>query len=67
MPRTKLTDRTVNTASVTMQDDTRMMVRGLANILQITVGSAHHLLTGILSLSRVCPRGTPQFRTVKQN
>ncbi len=33
MLRTKLTDRTVNTAAAIMQDDTRMMVRCLANIL----------------------------------
>ncbi len=32
-PRTKLTDRMVNTAAAIMQDDIRIMVRGLANIL----------------------------------
>ncbi len=52
-PRTKLTGRMVNTAAALMQDDARMMVRCLANILQIAVGSSHHLLTEILRLSCV--------------
>ncbi len=43
----------VNTAAAIMQDDARMTVRGLANIRQIAVGSAHHVLTEILGLSRV--------------
>ncbi len=45
---TKLTDRMVNTAVAIMQDNARMMVRGLVNILQIVAGSAHHILTEIL-------------------
>ncbi len=53
-PHTKLTDRMVNTAAAIMQDDTWMMVKGLTNILQIAVGSAHHLFTEILGLSRMC-------------
>ncbi len=36
-----------------MRDDPQMMVRGLENILQIVVGSAHHLLTEILGLSHM--------------
>ncbi len=60
-PHTKLTDRTVNTAAAIMQDDARMMVRDLANILQIVVGSTHQLLTEILGLSHVCARCIPQL------
>ncbi len=43
-------DRMVNTAAAIMQDDAQMMVRGLANIQQVVVGSTHHLLTEILGL-----------------
>ncbi len=64
-PRTKLTDRTANTAAAIMQDDTRMMIRGLANILQIAVSSAHHLLTEILGLSCVCAHWIPWLLTAE--
>ncbi len=55
----KLTDRMVNTAAAIMQDDARMMVRGLANILQITEGSTHHLSTEIIGLLRACASWIP--------
>ncbi len=64
---TKLTDRTVNTAAAIMQDDAQIMVRGLAHILQITVSSAHHLLTEILSLSRMCACWIPRLLMVEHN
>ncbi len=63
--QTKLTVRMANTAAAIMQDNTRMMVRGLANILQIVVGSAHHLLTEIHGLSHMCAPWIPQLPTVE--
>ncbi len=62
---TKLTDRTANTAAAIMQDNARMMVSDLANILQIAVDSAHHLLIKILGLSRVRACLIPRLITVK--
>ncbi len=61
----KSTDTMVNTAAAIMQDDTRMTVRGLANILQIVIGSAHHLLAEILDLSSMCVCWIPRLLTVK--
>ncbi len=55
----------VNTAAAVMQDDAQMMVKGLANTLQIVVGSAHHLLTEILGLSRMCALWIPRFLMVE--
>ncbi len=40
--RMKLTDRMVNTAAAIMQDDTRITVRSLINILKIVVNNTHH-------------------------
>ncbi len=61
----KLPDKMVNTATAIMRDNTRMTVRGLANILQIAVGSAHHLLTEIRGLSHMRARWIPRLLTVE--
>ncbi len=65
VPHTKFIDRMVNTAAAITQDNAQMTVRGLANILQIAVGSVYHLLIEILGLLRVCAHWIPRLLMVK--
>lgn len=62
-PITKLTEITRNTGATLLADDPRMTLRELANILQVSLGSAHRLVTKILGMTRVCARWIPHSLT----
>ncbi len=44
----------INTAATLIEEDTKLTACKIANILQIAVHTAYHLLTEIFSLSRMC-------------
>lgn len=65
-PAAKLSEITINTGAAIVREDARITVRQLAAILQISVGSTHHLLSEVLNLSRVCARWIPRLLTDEQ-
>ena len=65
-PKTKLSEIIINTGAAIVREDSRITLRQLASILDISVGSAHHLLTEDLNLSRICARWIPRLLTGEQ-
>ena len=60
-PTTVLTDITINTAAAIMRKDSRLTVRELAKMLEISVGSAHTILKDHLNMSKCVLAGFPEY------
>ena len=65
-PCTALTEVTINTSAAIIREDPHLTVRQFATLLNISVGSAHTLLTDVLGLSRVCARWIPRLLSPEQ-
>lgn len=68
-PVSALSEETINTCGVMIHTDPHLTIRQLADMLDISVGSAHTLLHDNLKMSRVCARWIPRLLTPiqKQN
>jgi len=65
-PITKLTETTINTCRALLVEDPSFRLVELASILDISVGSAHHLVTKILGYSKLCAKWVPKLLTDEQ-
>ena len=65
-PKTAATEVNINTVWAMVQEDRSITVERIADIMNISVGSAHHILKDELKLNRVCARWVPHFLTTEQ-
>lgn len=57
------TTEIVNTAATLVADDARITLRSVAHALQISLGTAHTILSKDLGYSRICARWIPRLLT----
>jgi len=65
-PSTARNEILVNTASVIVREDRRIIVRELATRLNIAIGSTFVILNDDLEMRRVCCRWIPRLLSVEQ-
>ena len=61
IPVTALKEENINTAAVIVREDRRITLRSLSEILKISLGSTHTLVTEKLNMRYVCVRWVPRL------
>ena len=65
-PVTALKEVNSNTAAVIVREDRRITLRSLSEILKISLGSTHTLVTEKLNMRRICARWVPRLLILEQ-
>nr|XP_042902814.1 protein GVQW3-like [Parasteatoda tepidariorum] len=63
---TSITETMINIAAAIIEEDSRVTVRQLHALLNISVGSVHSIMAEHLQLKRVCTRWIPKLLTPVQ-
>ena len=65
-PVIALTEENINTAAVIVREDRRITLRTLSEIMNISLGATHMLVTEKLHMRRVCARWVPRLLIPEQ-